>query len=227
MARKGPIYTLLGGLAVAAVLIALDVRATSTTKPTANQAARPAPAAASATSSAPAATGATVSTATAATAGTGQATYAGTVDGSATSVAIAVRNGVAIAYLCTGSIESWLRGSASAGQLSLTGSNNGRLTGTYGNGVAAGTVWAGGKQWTFHISAVSPPSGLYKGTATIRNARVVGSWIVLPDGRQVGLLVTNDSPGTAPALDTTTRTATVDGAPLAVSPIDGVTGSGF
>jgi hypothetical protein len=231
MARKGPFYTLLGGLAVAAVLIALDVRATSSTgRPTAGEAAPPAATTgATPTASAPTASTPTASvpTGTGTATGVGQATYAGAVDGSTASLAIAVHDGVAIGYLCTGSVESWLQGSASGGQLSLAGSHSGRLAGTYGGGVAAGTVWAAGKRWTFHISAVSPPSGLYKGTATIRGARVVGSWIVLPDGRQVGLLVTNDNPGTAPALDTTTRTATIDGAPLPVSPVDGVTGSGF
>jgi serine/threonine-protein kinase len=56
---------------------------------------------------------------------------------------------------------------------------------------------------------------------------VVGSWIVLPDGSQVGVLRNAGVPGPAPALDVTGRTTTVDGSQVRTSTVDVDTGEGF
>jgi serine/threonine-protein kinase len=61
----------------------------------------------------------------------------------------------------------------------------------------------------------------------VRNAEVVGSWIVLPDGRQVGVITQNGVPGPAPALDVTGRATTVDGTQVSATTIDVDTGEGF
>jgi serine/threonine-protein kinase len=60
----------------------------------------------------------------------------------------------------------------------------------------------------------------------VRNAKVVGSWIVLPDGRQVGVIVEDGVPAPAPALDVAGRTTTVDGTRVAASTIDVDSGEG-
>ncbi|HKT04891.1 MAG TPA: hypothetical protein VJT31_35705, partial [Rugosimonospora sp.] len=152
-----------------------------------------------------------------------RATYAGYTTGGAATVAIAVRDGVAIAYLCDGSrVEAWLRGSATGGKLSLSGTHNSRLTGTYAHGLATGQVDVAGRHWTFRARAVYPPSGLYRATATVRGARVENGWIVI-DGRQVGVSTVDGVPQAAPPLDTATRTATVDGASVTAEPVDGAT----
>ena len=71
------------------------------------------------------------------------------------------------------------------------------------------------------MKAVAKPSGLYRATATVRNAKVVGGWIVLPDGSQVGVVTVDDVPQPAPAIDPGTGAVTVDGAALTAVPVTG------
>ena len=149
-------------------------------------------------------------------------TYAGSVNGNPATLAIVVKDGRAVAYLCDGkSAEAWLQGSATGGTLELDGPGAASLTGSYGNGVANGTVRATGKEWTFSVKTVAPPSGLYRATANVRNAQLVGGWIILDNGQQVGLVKLGDSTIPAPPLDTATKTATVDGATVTVAALDG------
>jgi hypothetical protein len=237
MRLKGPIVTLVAGAAVAGVLFALDLRATGT-RPAADRAAsgeRSPSATVSASPSAAASPSPSPSPAVPSPAlPTGPpVTYAGYTTGGAATIAIAVTGGRAIAYLCDGRrVESWLQGTARNGTLSLTGSHNGSLTGQVANGVATGTVAAGGKQWTFRAPVAIPPSGLYRSSAEVRGAKIVAGWIVLPDGSQVGLLSRAGDPsgagdpdtGTpAPRLDTATGAASLDGTPLDVTRVDGTT----
>lgn len=141
-----------------------------------------------------------------------QVTYAGYVDGDDATVAIAIQDGEAIAYVCDGAeIEAWLRGSAIAGQLDLTGKNGAELIGTFTDAAASGQVSAGGVTWTFIVDAVTEPSGLYRIAEDVVGARIDGGWIVLPDGRQVGLATVDGSTRPAPQLDTAAGTATIDG----------------
>ncbi|NLT56070.1 MAG: hypothetical protein GXX79_16255 [Actinomycetales bacterium] len=146
-------------------------------------------------------------------------TWAGRVDGGGATLAIATEDGVAVAYVCDGRrVEAWLRGTAVDGRLELTGPGGAGLDGGYGDGVATGTVTARGREWTFELGAVRKPSGLYRATATVRNARVTGGWIVLPDGRQVGVLTEDGVPRPAPELDVTT--GRVDGSPVRATAVD-------
>ena len=84
--------------------------------------------------------------------------------------------------------EAWLQGTAADGELDLTRPSGGNsLTGTFGNGVAAGDVTAAGRSSSrSRLKTVAPPSGLYRATADVRDAKLVGGWIVLADGDQVG-----------------------------------------
>ncbi len=229
MKRNGPMITLLAGLAVAAVLLALN--ATAPSSPTRNRAgdadaggvgtatlsatppvsapSNAAPSAAAPTAGAPAAA---------------PATYAGSTNGGAASIAIAVHGGTAVAYLCDGNrTEAWLQGSAAAGQLNLTGARNARLTGTYDAAAANGVVVAAGREWTFTVAQVKPPSGLYRASADVRGAQVVGGWIVV-NGRQVGITTVDGEPGAASSLDPATGQTTINGEPVVAKPVDG---SGF
>jgi hypothetical protein len=224
--HKGPIITLLAGLILAAGLMVLNLSATNA-KPGTNAASDVVGASPAVTTSRPAATTPPAAASTPAAAdqppaGT-QITYAGNVTGGrGATLAIAITDGKAIAYLCDGkSAEAWLQGTASGGSLNLTGTGEERLTGTYGNGVAAGTVTAAGRQFAFSLRTVAPPSGLYRAAANVRNAKLVGGWIVLANGTQVGLVRLGDSLVPAPPLDTTNRTATVDGTTVAVRAVDG------
>ncbi len=227
MKGKSPLLTLLVGLATAIVLIALSMHATSEEaarqKARATPATPPAPTSAAAPSTAPAAP-----PTTAAPADQSRATYAGRVNGAAATIAIAVRDGSAIAYVCDGrQAEAWLQGTASAGQLTMTGSDGASLSGNYDGGKAAGSVAATGKQWAFEVPVAVPPSGLYRAAANVANAKIVGGWIVLADGTQVGVLNTAGTPAPAPPINTSTGGTVVNGTQVTATPINGTTGSGF
>jgi len=216
MKKLAPLISLVAGLLLAAVLMVLNVNAThKRDRANSVDAAVTAPA----TTAAPPKATTTPPPPPPTTRPPGVVTYAGSVDGGKASVAIVVRNGVAVAYLCDGSrTEAWLQGVASNGELSLTGDREASLQATYGNGVAKGKVSAAGKTWTFTIRVVKPPSGLYRASATVRNAKVVGGWILV-NGKQVGLLEVGDATEPAPLVDTATGTTTIDGTPVPVAPV--------
>ncbi len=65
---------------------------------------------------------------------------------------------------------------------------------------------------------VAPPSGLYRASAQVRQAKVVGGWIVLPNGSQVGVVDVAGEPTTAPPLDTATLTTTVNDTTVTAPP---------
>lgn len=218
MKRTAPLLTLLAGLGVGAVLFVANTIVSQPEKApprsgTAVQAAAtralPTSAAPSAATTAPPAAAVKKIT----------ATWAGKVDGGKASIAIAAKEGVAVAYLCDGNrVEGWLRGTAADGELSMSGENGDRLTGTFGNGRAEGSVSVGRWTWTFDVKTVTKPSGLYRATANVRNAEVVGGWIVV-DGRQVGAVDGPDGTQSAPELSIPSLTATWDGAPLVAVPL--------
>jgi hypothetical protein len=219
---KSPLVTLLVGLLTAAALLTLSARAASS-----DAAKRPEIATTTPPTTAPASAPATSAPAVATSAVVvppeqPQTTYAGSTAGGAASIAIAVHNGAAIAYLCDGRrVEAWLQGAATNDVLALTGAKDASLTGSITATRATGVIIAGGKQWTFDVSAVRAPSGLYRAAADVTGAKVVGGWIVLPDGSQVGIVTINETPAPAPPLDTSTRGAVVNGQPLTAKPIDG------
>src|SRR6476620_3960648 len=132
MKLKSPIVTLIGGLILALVLWALSANAahkknsaleyTATPNATATTSS-PTPAAPTSKAPVPAPDG----------------TFAGHTDGGAASVAIAIKGGKAIAYVCSGKVESWLQGSAADGKITMTGTHSGTLTATYSGDTATGT----------------------------------------------------------------------------------------
>jgi serine/threonine protein kinase len=156
-------------------------------------------------------------------------TMAGKVDDGAGTLAISIRDGQAIAYICDGDrLEAWLKGTAKNGLLNLSGKNNTKITGLFDARRAAGEVTVEGKAHRFEIGVVRKPSGLYRLSSQVRGARVNGSWIVLPDGRQVGVLLRGETPGPAPVLDLTGRSTTIDGETVTgATTIDVDTGEGF
>lgn len=138
-------------------------------------------------------------------------TYAGKVEGRGASIAIAVRNGQAIAYVCDGAkLEAWLQGPAGDGQLALTGKNGASVTGTHDGTVATGTAIVAGRTFKFTVKMVQAPNGLYRIADKVAEAAVNGGWIVA-DGEQTGTLTVNGVAGAAPPLDTVTGEVTVNG----------------
>jgi hypothetical protein len=162
-----------------------------------------------------------------------RADYAGEVNGGGASVAISVHRSQAIAYVCNGYvIEAWLKGTAIAGRLNLTGKNHARLKATYRFLKAVGYVVADSTRYTFSAPSVHKPSGLYESIAIVRGAKIKAGWIVLPDGQQVGSIESRPdsavpSAARAPVLDVATGTAHDGSSVLVATPVSGLTGSGF
>lgn len=219
MTRKGPLVTLLGGgvlaggLLVANVLNTPDEPDDDPAVAAAEQTADAEPAETAEPEPEPAETGEPADAETAdaqAAANEDPETYVGWVDGGGTSVAIVIDGDEATAYVCDGVTEAWLTGSAGNGELSLTG-DDGELTATYDQNYAIGEAVVDGQTQTFTIDYVAPPEGLYQVADTIvGGAEVDGGWIVLPDGRQIGVLNIDGDAQTAPELDPETGQVTVD-----------------
>jgi hypothetical protein len=226
MKAKGPFFTLLSGVAVAAAMLVANANLAS-----ANSAAQaPAPA-----QQAPAGNAATTPNdvpvrgpatdekptapdekPTAPDSKPANVSWAGTVKGGGATVAIVAKGKQAIAYVCDGKkVEAWLKGSAVDGKLDLKGKNNATLTGTFDNRRAKGTVKVGAKSWTFNVGVAKKPAGLYRAASRVRGAKIVGGWVVLPDGTQVGVLTADGAPQAAPPLNLESGTAIVKGRPVA------------
>jgi hypothetical protein len=161
-----------------------------------------------------------------------RANYAGRVGGGGGSVAVSVHGDKAVAYVCNGStVEGWMRGKVQNGKLVLTGKNKAHLTASYHAGKVSGDVEAHGTDYSFSVSTVNKPSGLYQATAKVQGKTIKAGWIVLGDGTQIGSLeIDADSAAnavTAPKLDVATMTARVGSVVLHAVPVSGVTGSGF
>lgn len=234
MKTSGPLLTLLGGVALAALLFTLDVRATGD-RPAAG-AGSPASATRPSTPAGPSAPAVAAASSRPAASGPQQrlerGTYAGYTNGAGALLGIAVHDGLAVAYLCDGErVEAWLRGTAIDGQLVLNGGDGAAagagISARYSGGAATGQITVGGRRWTFTLHLVHPPSGLYKATAEVRGARVDASWVVA-GGKQLGVRTTDGvAPQPAPELNATTGRVDLGAGVVTATHVDGETGSGF
>ncbi|GII80246.1 hypothetical protein Sru01_52280 [Sphaerisporangium rufum] len=227
MKRLGPFYTLAAGIVLAAGLGVASAQtapragtpaagrvpyARATTNVTAGPSAGPATAE-------PATPDPTVSAAPATADPTPRrANYAGVAKGNGGLVALAIRDGRAIAYFCDGRVESWLRGAAADGTVILNGKGS-QITATLDGTRARGSLRVGKAKWRFTAPAARKPAGLYRAAGIVRGARLVGGWIVLADGRQVGLLDVGGTPAPAPTL-TPGSPVTVDGTQVSPQPAE-------
>jgi len=132
---------------------------------------------------------------------------------------ISVAGDKALAYACDGNtIESWLRGSAVNGAVSLASKDKasrleGRLEGT----AVVGTLWIGDKKWDVKADPAQQPAGLY----IYENAGVRNSWIVDGNGGVTGVQRRPDgSTAPAPGLSVD-RTAVIDGQTIFATRVEG------
>ncbi|WP_326583822.1 hypothetical protein OG889_35580 [Streptomyces sp. NBC_00481] len=216
MKRSGPLLTLLGGLVLALVLLSLN--ATTGTRATSSSTTNDPPPASAPPSPSP--TKASKSPSPTPTPPP-DADYAGRTDDDSAAIAVTLRDGKAVAYFCDGrDKESWLKGDvADDGGMKLTSRDGAELNGTLKGGSVSGTVDVGGQEYGFTADRTVKPSGLYRATANVRGAEVDGGWIVLPGGRQVGILTRDGKPSAAPEIDPGTGAVTVDGERLTARPV--------
>ncbi|MEU6844939.1 hypothetical protein ABZ930_24020 [Streptomyces sp. NPDC046716] len=209
MKRSGPLFTLFAGLALGLVMLSLNATTGEAGAPPGNT-----PAASPATESP------SVRPSPSRTAG-GKSAYAGRTDDGTAAVSVSVRGDRAIAYYCDGRTkESWLKGPVGDdGSLRLSGAHGAELTGTLKGDRIRGTVETGDRPAAFTARKAVKPSGLYRATTEVRGARIDGGWIVLPDGRQVGVLERDGVPRAAPRIDPETGAVIVDGERLTARPV--------
>jgi len=125
----------------------------------------------------------------------------------------------AIAYACDGNtIESWLRGNATNGAVSLASKDkSGRLEGRLQGTAVVGTLWIGEKQWDFSASAAQPPAGLY----VYDQAGTRSSWIIDQNRGVTGVQRQPDGTTTpAPGLSLD-RTSVINGRPVVANRVEG------
>ena len=217
MRRFAPLLTLLAVAVLGGALLTLNVvnsPANSTGTPSAAAPSQPAVAAAPPATSAPPAAPAAVE----------EKAYAGRSAGNEVTVAIAVKDGRAVGYVCDGKkIEAWLEGTLSGSDLALK-SKDGKSTiaATADDKQSFGTVAVSGKEWPFAAKAASSPAGLYEGRAQVRGVLNRIGWIQLQDGSQTGVWNRGADKVAAPVLDPARPDAVVvDGVPVTVRTIGG------
>jgi len=149
MRRNTPLLTLLAGAALGVVLLIASMMATPAAQ---------SPYAAAGTATSPGTTASPSPSASPSPAGPHsplQADYTGPVTGGGATLAVSVRGGTAIGFVCTASgTATWLRGAAAAGLLQLAGPGQARLTGSYLDHRATGRARANGTQYRFAIPRV-------------------------------------------------------------------------
>ncbi|MCL8012229.1 hypothetical protein [Streptomyces sp. AS02] len=225
MKRPGPLLTLLAGLLAGVFLLSLNVTA-GTRNASSSASPKSSPSSADTTKESPGATPSPAPTQTTPSPSPSKppvpnAGYTGRTDDDSSAVAVTLRDGRAIAYFCDGRAkESWLKGDVNDdGTMRLTGKDGSALNGTLKEGKRIrGTVDIDGGHYAFTADRTKKPSGLYRATGTVRGAEVDGGWIVLPDGRQVGVLTRDGRPSPAPRINPETGAVTVDGQRLTAHP---------
>ena len=222
MKRPGPLLTLLAGLLLGLFMLTLNT--TSGTKTVSSKQGEASPSAPAKASQRPSATPTPTPTPSATPSKTpvANANYAGRTDDDAASVAVSVRDGKAVAYFCDGRYkEAWLRGPVDDdGTMKLTAPNGAVLDGKIQQGKKiSGTVKDEGRPYTFTADKAVKPSGLWRATAKVRGAKIDGGWIVLPNGRQTGIVTRDGKATSAPRIDPETGAVTIDGQQLTAQPV--------
>jgi hypothetical protein len=209
--RLGPLLTLLAVAALGAVLLGVNI-AQGPAPAAAPVAAPPAPA------PAPAPAPPTTPPLPA------EAAYAGRTAGNEATIAIALQDGRAVAYLCDGKkIEAWLEGTVEGSTISLTGADGATVSGELADGAVFGQAAAKGKQWPYSAALATPPAGTYRGRVSVAGVQKRIGWNVLPDGTVTGIVSDANGAGPAPPLDPAARAATLDGVPVEVELVTGGT----
>jgi hypothetical protein len=148
--------------------------------------------------------------------------YTGRSAGNEVTVAIAVKDGKAVAYACDGKkIEAWLEGTLTGDTLALSGKTS-SISATLDDKATFGTITVDGKEWPFSAKGVASPAGLYEGRGTLAGVAARVGWVVEDNGNVTGVVSAGGTRAAAPPLDPANPGATtLDGTPVAVTAIAG------
>ncbi|WP_345604404.1 hypothetical protein [Pseudonocardia adelaidensis] len=153
-----------------------------------------------------------------------KAAYTGRSAGNEVTVALAVKDGRAVAYVCDGKkLEAWFEGTLAGDDLQLSAADGKpAITATVTEAATLGTVTVGGKDLPFAAKGVEAPAGLYEGRAAVRGVLTRIGWIVEDNGKVTGVANAGGSRRPAPALDPADPAATrIEGVPVTVTALDG------
>jgi hypothetical protein len=142
----------------------------------------------------------------------GRVGYVGTVRGTQAFVAVVTHGSQVTAYVCDSkTIARWFKGSLKAGTATLSSGGGYVLRVTIAHGKASGSLRVPGAAGVHRFSSTqaTKPAGLYRGVTTIAGTHYVGGWIILPDGRQRGEILTGTTDVASPTLDPTNPTVDV------------------
>jgi hypothetical protein len=225
MKKHGPLATLVAVVLLGAVLLVVNMMSTPTpAQDSAQNAAQTeaAPAAVAAGEPAQAAPPAPAEPAPAAAPAVAEKAYTGRSAGNEVTVAIAVKDGKAVAYVCDGKkIEAWMEGTLAGGQLTLEG-RTGSLAATVSDKATLGSVTVDGVEWPFAAKGVQAPAGLYQGRGVLKGVAARVGWIVEENGNVTGLAAVGNGIAPAPVIDPKAPAAiTVDGVVMTVEPVGG------
>ena len=221
MKKHGPLATLVAVVLLGAVLLVVNMMSTPTPAGNAAQTAA-APAAVATSEPAEAAPPAAAEPAPAAAPAVAEKAYTGRSAGNEVTVAIAVKDGKAVAYVCDGKkVEAWMEGTLAGGQLTLEG-RTGSLAATVSDKATLGSVTVDGVEWPFAAKGVQAPAGLYQGRGVLKGVAARVGWIVEENGNVTGLAVVGNGIAPAPVIDPNAPAAvTVDGVVMTVDPVGG------
>jgi serine/threonine-protein kinase len=221
MKKHGPLATLVAVVLLGAVLLVVNMMSTPTPAGNAAQTAA-APAAVAASEPAQAAPPAPAEPAPAAAPVVAEKAYTGRSAGNEVTVAIAVKDGKAVAYVCDGKkIEAWMEGTLAGGQLTLQG-KAASLSATVTDKATLGSVTVNGAEWPFAAKGVQAPAGLYQGRGVLKGVAARVGWIVEENGNVTGLAAVGNGIAPAPVIDPKAPAAiTVDGVVMTVEPVGG------
>jgi hypothetical protein len=136
-------------------------------------------------------------------------------------IAVAVKGDEASAYICDGkTVEVWLKGTAENGEVELASKDGAAtLEGALEGEALSGTVTVAGQPHEFAINVGPPPAGLYRG----ENGDTSVGWIVMPNGKVIGVAKTPSGNKPAPALDPARGGVTFQGEFLPAEQVVGTT----
>jgi hypothetical protein len=138
--------------------------------------------------------------------------FAGRASNAAIGLSIVVESGKATAYVCDGNtLEVWLQGAIDGDRVELTSKAGASLSGTVNGQSMSGQILTPSAQISFLASAAEPPAGVYRAEIEVNGHMTRIGWAVLPDGTQLGVSQTGEDGVPAPALDTSTRTFSLNG----------------